>query len=193
MVSELDRFLLDLLVIAFGVFAILNGRRLTWLFVGIGGAVLGMILTTFLIPNQPEWLHILLIVALGGVSAWAAQFNVKISTWIAAFVLGGFVFHFLVINASPDSMRTTIDFVAVVVGGILGVALYVIYGPNAMIVISSFCGAALVVLPLQASDAFQAALFSGLAAVGMLLQSRAWIAKKAEREAASESMVGIEM
>ncbi len=44
-----------------------------------------------------------------------------------------------------------------------------------MIVISSLCGAALVTFPIEASVAFQAALFSGLAAVGMLLQSREWI------------------
>ena len=61
------------------------------------------------------------------------------------------------------------------VGGIIGITLELVYKASAMIVISCFCGAALVTVPLQASNAFQAAIFSGLAAVGMLLQSREWI------------------
>lgn len=178
MVNELDSLILDLLIITFGVVAILNGQRLYWLFVGIGGAVLGLLLTGWLIPQQPDWIHIVIMLTIGILSGWFARFNEKIAIRAAAFVLGGFILQFLLSDSGLISTGTTGAVFAVAVGGVIGIAVELIYGTNAMIVISSLCGAALVTMPLQAGSAFQAAIFSGLAAVGMLLQSREWTEKK---------------
>jgi hypothetical protein len=175
MAFGLDNFLLDILIMSFGVVAILNGQRLYWVFVGIGGAVLGLILTGWLIPTQPEWVHIVVMLIFGLLAAFFARFDKKIAVRAAAFILGGFILHFLLADTGLIVAGTTADFVAIVTGGIIGIALELFYGASAMIVISCFCGAALVTMPIQASYAFQAALFSGLAAVGMLLQSREWI------------------
>ncbi len=175
MAFELDTFILNALIMSFGVVAILNGQRLYWVFVGIGGAVLGLILADWLIPNQPEWVQILAVLIFGVLSVLLARMNKPIAVRAAAFVLGGFILNFLLTDAGLTTSSITSEVIIVVIGGIIGVGLEIYYGASAMIVISSFCGAALVTVPLEASVAFQAALFSGLAAVGMLLQSREWI------------------
>lgn len=189
--TEFDNFLLDVLIMAFGAVSILNGRRLYWVFVGIGGAVLGLILSTWVIPEQAEWIHILVMVTLGIGGALLARLDKKIAVRAAAFVLGGFILHFLALDTGLVELGTAVDLIAIVIGGIIGVALDVIYDSSALIVISSFCGAALVVAPLQASDAFRGALFSGLAAVGMLLQSREWVENKVKPKVTVEPFVDI--
>jgi len=173
--SEIDSILLDVFIIAFGVVAILNGQRLYRVFVGVGGAVLGLLLADWLTPNQSEWALILVMISFGGLAAFAARYNKKIAVRAAAFVLGGYVLRFLLADSGLIVDGTASEYISIMIGGLIGVTLEVIYGTNAMIVISCFCGAALVTVPLEASTAFKAALFSGLAAVGMLLQSREWI------------------
>jgi hypothetical protein len=118
---------------------------------------------------------ILVTLVFGLLGAFLARLNKELAVRVAAFVLGGFILQFLLVDAGLTALRTTSDLFAIVIGGITGIVLELVYRSSAMIVISSFCGAALVTLSIEASDAFEAALFSGLAAVGMLLQSREWI------------------
>lgn len=172
---QLGDLLLDVLLVAFGVVAILNGRRLYWVFVGIGGAIVGMWLSAWLIPARSEWLHIAIMLGLGVMGVWISYRFERIALHIAAFVLGGFIVQFLMIDSGLIESQTIGDAMAIIVGGILGVVFEIYYGERSLIVVSSFTGAALIAGVLDSGPAFDAALFSGLAAVGMLLQSREWI------------------
>ena len=172
---QLGDLLLDLLVVAFGAIALLNGRRLYWVFVGIGGAIVGLWLSIWLMPDRSEWIHISLMLALGLAGVWVSYRFEKLALYLAAFVLGGYVLQFLLLDGNLISSGGTGDFATVLVGGILGVAFEVVYKERSLIVISSFSGAALIVSVLTSTAAFEAALFAGLAAVGMLLQSSEWI------------------
>ena len=172
---QLGDFLLDLLIVAFGAIAIINGRRFYWVFVGLGGAVVGLWLSAWLIPDRSEWLYIGITLFLGLVGVWIAYKFEKLALHLAAFVLGGFILQFLLLDGNLISSGSTGDFMAVLIGGILGVVFEMVYHERSLIVVSSFSGAALIVSVLDAAPAFDAALFSGLAAVGMLLQSREWI------------------
>ncbi len=119
MAFDLGTFLLNALIMAFGVSAILNGQRLYWIFVGIGGAVLGLLLIDLLIPNQPEWVAILTTLIFGLLSILLARANKPIAIRAAAFVLGGFILKFLLTDAGLTTSDITRELIVILTGGLI--------------------------------------------------------------------------
>lgn len=164
-----------MLIVALGAIAIVNGRRFYWIFVGIGGAVVGIWLSAWLLSGQSDWVHIAVTLALAAVGVWVSFRFEKIALHVAAFVLGGFILEFLLLDAGLIELTGVGDYVAVLVGGIMGLVFELVYSTRSLIVFSSFTGAAMIAGILDVNPALDAALFAGLAAGGMLLQSREWI------------------
>lgn len=167
--------ILDIFVIAIGAIAIINGRRFYWAFVGIGGAVVGLWISMWLLSSQSDWIHILVVIIFGLIGVWLSFRFERIALHLAAFVLGGFIVQFLLLDAGYIESSNPGDFIAILIGGIIGLIFEFYYSNRSLIVFSSFAGAAMVAGILDVSPAFDAAIFAGLAAVGMLLQAREWI------------------
>lgn len=167
--------ILDIIVIAIGAIAIINGRRFYWAFVGIGGAVLGLWISMWLLSSQSEWIHVLVVLLCGMFGVWLSFRFERIALHFAAFVLGGFILQFLLLDAGYIESRNVGDFVAIMIGGIIGLLFEFYYSNRSLIVFSSFAGAAMIAGIIDVGPAFDAAIFAGLAAVGMLLQAREWI------------------
>lgn len=167
--------LLDIFVVALGALAIINGRRFYWAFVGIGGAVVGLWLSAWMFPELSDWIHIAVTLVAALLAVWFSFRFEKLALHFAAFVLGGFILEFLMLDANFIELRRVADFGTVLIGGLIGLGFEYYYSNRSLIVFSSFTGAALIAAVANVSPAFDAALFSGLAAVGMLLQAREWI------------------
>ena len=177
-VTKLDmNITLSIIIFLVGVVALLSGRRLYQVFVGIAGFVFGLVLVDWVTGSQSSWWTLLAGVIIAGVAVFIGRQKERMALRVAGFIMGGFIATFLVIDNSrflPDG-PILFEWLIFVVGG--GVGAFLVYRSQdqALIALSSLIGAALIVSATVAAPAFSAALFSGLAATGMLLQSRNWL------------------
>ena len=167
--------ILDIIVIAIGAIAIINGRRFYWAFVGIGGAVVGLWISMWLLSGQSDWIHVIVVLVFGLIGVWLSFRFERVALHLAAFALGGFIVQFLLLDAGFIESTNPGDFIAILIGGSIGLIFEFYYSTRSLIVFSSFAGAAMIAGTIDVNPAFDAAIFAGLAAVGMLLQAREWI------------------
>lgn len=175
MPAVISQFLTILLSIGLGLLLLAAGRRYYPIFVGVGGVTVVLSFFRLFAPEQSEFWVWLIGLAVGASGAFLAPRFEKYSLRIAGFILGGYLAIFLLISNGYFESRLWSDLLVFVAGG--GLALWGIhYNRNEwIIVLSSLAGAALVTAVFAFAPALRAALFSGLAAVGMLIQAREWI------------------
>ena len=154
-----------------GVVILFFGRRLFWLCVAAAGFAVGVQIAPLLV-NEPSSLLALVVALIFGVlGALLALFVQKVAIAVLGFVAGGklataiaaaFFVHY--------TQYSTIVFIA---GGVIGAILLLALFGWALIVVSSFIGAYLIVfqdaivLPPTGSTI----VFIGLAIVGMFVQA----------------------
>lgn len=154
-----------------GVVILFFGRRLFWLCVAAAGFAVGVQIAPLLV-NEPSSLLALVVALIFGVlGALLALFVQKVAIAVLGFVAGGklataiaaaFFVHY--------AQYSTIVFIA---GGVIGAILLLALFGWALIVVSSFIGAYLIVfqdaivLPPTGSTI----VFIGLAIVGMFVQA----------------------
>jgi hypothetical protein len=150
-----------------GLFLLLVGRRLFWLFVGGAGFLAGVIITRELIPIDPPWLALVLALLAGVAGALLGLFLQKLAVALAGFAVGGMALMSLA-GLSPNDWLPLVLFLA---GGILGALLVLFLFEWALIVLSSAAGALLLVRALDREPdglvlVFLIALISGIAVQG---------------------------
>jgi hypothetical protein len=168
-----------------GVILLLFGRKLFWLLVGSVGFVAGLSAATlvYAAPSDPG----VLLVALGCgvVGAILALLVQKIAIRVAGFV-GGALLVLSFLHATTMESEGLL-WAIVLIGGITGTILIGIIFDWVLIVLSSFCGAYLVVhgFALQGDDASFVLL--ALFAVGIVVQGRTKMTGRTgnEKEAAA--------
>ena len=154
-----------------GVVILFFGRRLFWLCVAAAGFAVGVQIAPLLV-NEPSSLLALVVALIFGVlGALLALFVQKVAIAVLGFVAGGklataiaaaFFVHY--------AQYSTMVFIA---GGVIGAILLLALFGWALIVVSSFIGAYLIVfqdaivLPPTGSTI----VFIGLAIVGMFVQA----------------------
>lgn len=156
--------MLSIINIIFGAALLVAGRRLFWLFVMAGGFVAGVQFATSIIKG-PEWLTIIIGLAVGIAFAILARFFQTLAIGIAGFFLGGSIF-----SAIAGALGLDINWISWIVGGVIGIILVSILFDWALIGLSSFGGAALLVQALNLSDAIRGIAFIILLIAGIFIQ-----------------------
>jgi hypothetical protein len=181
-----------ILVLIVGLAVLFAGRRFFWLFVGLVGFALGLLITPTLFPGLSEWATILVGVVLGAIGAWLAIFLAPVAASLVGFLGGG-----LAVLAAIDVYRYhthgyvvtyTFDWVQLLgfaIGGLIGWALLTRFFDATVIALSAFMGAALIILAIDQVRAFANPTVAVLcilvlAFIGISVQSNQQRAKEAK-------------
>jgi len=158
-----------------GMVLLLFGRKLFWLFVGAAGFLTGVEAAERFFPGA-DLTKLIIAVVIGVVGAFLAIFFYRAAAAIGGFLIGGYLavqlMRYFAIPA-PQS----ISWIPWLIGGILGAILILLLLDWALIVLSSFAGASMIVnsitLPLNMTIAFIVLVAIGIAVqAGILFYSR---------------------
>jgi hypothetical protein len=163
-----------ILEIALGGVLLLFGRKLFWLFVAGVGFAVGLFLVSVLLPDAPEWVSFALAVVLAVLGTILALTVQKIAIGLAGFIAGGWMMLRLLDVVSLD--LGGLQWLVIIVGGILGALLLTTLFDWGLILLSSLVGANLVVSGAGGLIGFPAnllpILFLMLFGLGAIIQAR---------------------
>jgi Domain of unknown function (DUF4203) len=150
-----------------GAVLLVAGRRLFWALVGVAGFLAGMWLALEVLGPEPEWMRWVVGVVAGLIGIGLAKLFQKVAVGMAGFFLVGFAaLDLLGRNLSSGASG---DWVVFAVAGVLGAILAGWLFEIALIVLSSYLGAALVIDGLNLPET--ALMLGVLFAAGVLVQS----------------------
>jgi hypothetical protein len=113
-------FLLDLLLIACGVFLLVYGGRLFRFALAVGAFVLGFSLSMWLLSSQPVAARLLISLVVGGIIAFAGYMLVKMVLHFAGAILG-VMLAMVILSLLPGSTNNILSLIVVLVGaGVVG-------------------------------------------------------------------------
>jgi hypothetical protein len=153
------------------------GRRLYWLFVAGVGFVTGLALAPRLLPDASDLVIAVAALLLALVGALVALVAQRVLIAVVGFLAGGAIGALLVraFASRPDDLIIAIAYAT---AGVLGAIITVILFDWALIALSSLAGATLIAGSLADVMALPPlvalALVLVLAALGALVQARAW-------------------
>lgn len=152
-----------------GLGMLLLGRQLFWLFVGGVGFVFGINLATQILgEGQPDTTILLFALIFGFIGAIAALFLQRLAVSAAGFIGGVVITMNLAEMLSLDLGSALVPFL---VGGILGLILVNVLFDWALIVISSFAGASVIVQTFEMETAVSLLLLITFIIVGIAAQA----------------------
>jgi len=154
-----------------GICALLLGRRLFWLFVGVLGFSFGVELAAQLLRGSPPLLVLVIGIAVGLVGAAVAYLVQEALIAITGFGAG--VYLVLLLSGVPAPAATGYFWVACLVGGVVGALAFVVLFDWGLILFSSAVGAGLIVEALSIRLPAATMTFLVLVLVGVILQSEA--------------------
>jgi len=159
-----------------GVFLLVLGRRLYWLFVAAVGFLYGLELAPRLLPQQSETVVVIIALGLALVGALVAVVGTKVVLAMIGFMAGAGISALLLQHRPVDS--GLVAAVIYLVAGLIGAALFLLLLDTALIVLSSLAGSCLIVVSaervLEISPTAGTALGIVLAAIGILIQASLW-------------------
>ena len=154
--------------IVLGAALLVSGRKLFWLFVAAGGFVAGIQFATRFI-HGPEWLTIVIGLAVGIAFAVLAMFLKSFAIGLAGFFLGGSILSGLAGALGFDNG----GWIVYIVGGIIGIILVGMLFDWALIALSAFGGATLLVQAFHLTRSTNALAFIVLLILGIAIQTSA--------------------
>jgi len=126
-----------------GALLLALGRKIFWFFVAASGFFAGLELATRYLHVQPQWLAILLAVAVGLMGALLAYFFQKVVIGAAGFLAGAFITSRLLPQFGIHVKNW--DWLIILIGGIIGIILIYVIFEWALIILSSLAGSILIV------------------------------------------------
>jgi hypothetical protein len=154
--------------IILGAVILLFGRKLFWAFVAIAGFLVGVEVAAIVLAAHPVWMQILAGVGLGALGAIIAVIAQRLGFALAGFYAAGYLSMFAGQAVAPGS-DLLVWFLA---GGLLGAIVAAIVMDEAIIVLSSFVGAAAIVSELMLAPLIVLLAFVGLTILGIAFQAR---------------------
>jgi Domain of unknown function (DUF4203) len=145
-----------------GALLLTLGRKIFWFFVAATGFYAGLELASRYLNIKPDWVALLIALAVGLVGAALAYFFQKLVIGLAGFLAGVFITSRLVALLGTQAQVRSWDWLIILIGGIVGIFLMVAIFEWALIFLSSLAGAILIV------EAVKLAALLGLV-VGVLL------------------------
>jgi len=128
-----------------GLGALLFGRRLFWLFVGLVGFLVSFNLATEFLGGQPQWVILLIALLVGLVGALLAVFLQYIAVAVAGFLAGGYAMFSLMQLFNLDINEAWLYWFIVILGGVIGAILVLLVFDWALIILSAGVGASTLV------------------------------------------------
>ena len=122
-----------------GIALLTLGRKLFWLFVAAIGFEAGAFFVARLMPNQPDWIVIVIALGVGILGALLALVLQNFVVGVAGFIGGGMIAVRLLDLVNLDT--GIVSLIAFVVGGVIGAVLVVSLFDWALITLSSLVGA----------------------------------------------------
>ena len=162
--------------IVVGALALLAGRKLYWLFVGLAGFAVGTTLAATYLAGRPEWLVLIIGVGAGLLGAVLAVFLQRLAIGLSGFLVGGYLVWSAL--AALDWRVTMVSWILVLVGAVVGLVLVAALFDWALIMLSSLAGANLITQAVNVRASFSALLFVVLVLVGVGVQGRTLLREK---------------
>ena len=160
--------------ILIGAALLLFGRKLFWLFVGGIGFVVGFDFASGMLPGQPQWMILAIAICVGLIGAVVSIFLQRIVVGIAGFFAGGY-FLSAVAVATLHNNPQSVQWIAFVVGGIVGAILTMALLDPALILLSSLAGATAISQHVPLDQASKGILFIVLIVVGLIAQTTHYV------------------
>jgi len=181
--------IIALVMLPAGLLSLFLGRRLFWLFVGISGFLLGLLVGGVVgMGNRWDWQMILLVgLVIGAVAAVLSIYLQKPMASLAGFMMGGLmaaILYMLVRFGTNAAARLMFGgpgaetWILFLVGGVAAAIFVWVTYEWALIVLSSLAGALLTFigmipfLPSNLPAILYLSLLVGLAAVGIFIQAQ---------------------
>lgn len=130
-----------------GALLLTLGRKIFWFFVAASGFYAGLELATRYLNIKPEWVAVLIALAVGLVGALLAYFFQKLVIGAAGFLAGAFIASRLVSFLGTQVKGW--EWLVILIGGIIGIGLIYAIFEWALISLSSLAGAILIVEGLK--------------------------------------------
>jgi hypothetical protein len=172
----------NLMHLVIGLTLLSFGHKLFWLFVGCIGFASGYTYAQVLLSSESELLILLFGLTIGIVGALLALFLQRLSIGLAGFFGGGYIA--LNILALFGIKNEQLILPMAILGGILGAVLLFLLFDWALIFLSSFVGALLVVQAATFNSEIKIGLFLGLFIAGAVIQTRL---KRGDKKSANPS------
>ncbi len=169
-----------------GLLLLVAGRRLFWLFVAVAGFVAGVEAVFYIFPHQTELFTLIVGIALGLFGALLAFFLEKLAIAIAGFAGGGYLALLICSTLlGPIAINQPVAWICFLIGGIIGALLMNFFFNWALIILSSFEGAHIILKQFipQRQHYFGLVLLL-LSVVGILIQASTY--RRPSRVAAEE-------
>ena len=155
-----------------GLAILFLGRQLFWLFVAVVGFAAGFELATNFLSGQPDWVIVLIALVVGVIGALVAIFLRYLAVAVAGFASGAYLGTVITDMVAADS--GWLFWILFIAGGAIGAILMLALFDWALILLSSFTGAAMLA-PLPGwSSSLQLVLFVTLVVVGIIVQFYLW-------------------
>lgn len=146
------------------------GRRLYWAFVGAIGFISVTQWAMAHMQAQPEWVVLLLGLAVGVIGALLAIFLRAVGISLAGFMGGAYLFMSLA--ALLNLTDPVIETVLTIVGGVLGLIFILSIFDWALIILSAFSGAMLLTSYIPVETAYLWVVLIVLLVAGIVVQAR---------------------
>lgn len=148
------------------------GRSIYWVFVGGVGFMFGMEFAAQWLAEQPEWMILIVALAIGVVGALLAIFFQRIAIGIAGFLGGGHFALRLAADAFSADANNQAGLVAFLIGGIVAAIAVVLLLDWALIVLSALVGSAYVAEAASHDPLMRLLTFAALFVAGVAVQAR---------------------
>jgi hypothetical protein len=152
-----------------GALLLTLGRKIFWFFVAASGFYAGLELANRYLNIKPDWVALLIALAVGLVGALLAYFFQTLVIGAAGFLAGAFISARLV--SYLGTQVKSWYWLLIIIGGIIGIVLMVAIFEWALIILSSLAGAILVVEGLNLAGLVGIVVGVVLFVAGMVFQA----------------------
>ena len=170
---------MEIFLIIAGVVLLFFGRSLYWFFLGAIGFVAGMKLSAIYLTGLSPLATLVVATVAGTIGVALAIFFQTFSVALAGFVSGAYLTYNM-----PDifGYQPLVQYqLAVLIGGVTGAVLALIFFDWALIIFSSLVGVVLIVTSVPLVFFVRLVVFVVLASVGVAIQARS-IRKEKDKE-----------
>ncbi len=160
---------LDTINILAGVWLIMFGRQLYWLFVGLVVLLYALIAAPQILHGRPGWLIVAAALGSGALAGVLAVFFKRFVMAFAGFLAGGF-FAFSLANYFHLASENA-PWIAGAIFGALCAVLFAVFFDWSIIILSSLVGSLLITQSLHEGVAASIIIFTALSIAGVVVQA----------------------
>lgn len=161
--------IIDIIYIVLGIVLLTTGKKLYWLFVSVVGFLIGLVLAVQYVNLNPQWLIYVIAFGAGLIGAVLAIFLQHLAIALAGFIVGGYGAWYL--SQLLGNTSDAINWMAFIIGGIVGLLLVASVFNWALYLLSSWAGATLVTKAIGLQAQLGLVLFFVLFVLGMIIQA----------------------